>query len=192
MTNAVANDFLPSSFTNWRHRSGRKGLTFFVLSHWNLMAYYYAVALEIIIFISGNAFWPENFASRSWNDLRSASSLSNSPMHWKHSWSAEQLVSANASIPFPRRWFRIAEEITSRFVAKLRTQCLHDFVLHCHENESAHCPGTLPLGREYIIMHSSSCGKRQGVVSKTRVKDVLSRCVIWLLEPTSGSHGCSC
>ena len=31
-------------------------------------------------------------------------------------------------------------------------------------------------------MHSSSCGKRPGVVSETRVKDELSRCVIWLLE----------
>ena len=50
-------------------------------------------------------------ASRSWNNLRSASSLSNWSMHWKHSRSIEQLVSANASIPFPRRWFRIADKL---------------------------------------------------------------------------------
>ena len=49
-------------------------------------------------------------SSRSWNDFRSASSLSNSPMHWKHSRAVEQLVSANASIPFPRRCFRIADK----------------------------------------------------------------------------------
>ena len=31
-------------------------------------------------------------------------------------------------------------------------------------------------------MQSSSCGKRPGVIAETRVKDELSRRVIWFLE----------
>ena len=49
-------------------------------------------------------------SSRSWNDLCSASSLSNSSMHWKHSSAIKQLVSVNALIPFPHHWFRIADK----------------------------------------------------------------------------------